>query len=145
MGWLDLIRSLGSSLIEVFRAEADALKAELARSGRHLGVGLALLGGAAVLLFWTLGALIFTLGAVLAIWLQVWAAALIVVALFAAAAGLVAWLGVKHLKRFENPAESIRRRLEDHLDWWQHTLLKEERPIDLPPAEEAAARGRRLP
>jgi Putative Actinobacterial Holin-X, holin superfamily III len=141
MGWLEMFRSLGTSLIEVFRAELDALKEDLSRSGRHLGVGLALLGGAAVLLFWTLGALIFALGAVLAIWLQVWAAALIVVAIFLLAAALVAWLGVKHLKRFDSPAESLRRRVEDHLDWWQHTLLKEERPIDLPPAGEAGVRG----
>jgi Putative Actinobacterial Holin-X, holin superfamily III len=133
MGWLELFRSLGTSIIEVFRAELDALKEELSRSGRHLAIGLALLGVAFVLLFWTLGALIFALGAVLAIWLQPWAAALVVVAIFTLAATLVAWRGWKRLERFDNPVESIRRRLEDHLEWWQHTMLKEERPIDLPP------------
>lgn len=143
MGWLDLFRSLGTSLIEVFRAELDALKEELSRSGRHLAIGLALLGGAAILLFWTLGALIFALGAVLAIWLQPWAAALIVVGIFTLAAALVAWLGWKRLQRFDNPVESIRRRLEDHLEWWQHTMLKEERPIDLPPAGAPAPSGER--
>lgn len=142
MGWLETFRALGTSLIEVFRAELDALKEELARSGRHLGIGLGLLGGALVLLFWTLGALIFTLGAVLAIWLQVWAAALIVTALFALTAALLAWLGWRRLQRFDNPAESVRRRLEDHLEWWQHTLLKEERPIDLPVDRPQGGTGR---
>lgn len=141
MGWLDLFRSLGTSLIEVFRAEMEALKEELARSGRHLAIGLVLLGGAFVLLFWTLGALIFALGAVLAIWLEPWAAALIVVGIFTAAAALLAWLGWRRLQRFDNPMESIRRRVEDHLEWWQHTLLKEERPIDLPPAGPAGSVG----
>src|SRR5262249_32267260 len=64
-GWVDLIRSLGGSLIEVLKAEVEALKEELAVSGRHLALGAALAGGAAVLLFWTVGALIFTLVAVL--------------------------------------------------------------------------------
>ena len=138
MGWLDLFRSLGQSLIEVFRAELDALREEFRRSGKHLGVGLALVGAAAVLLFWTLGALIFALGAILAIWLQVWAAALVVVGLFALAAALIAWRGVRRLRQFQNPAESARRRFEDHLDWWQHTLLREEPAIDLPPPGRAA-------
>lgn len=140
MGWLEMFRGLGSSLIEVFRAEMDALKEELSRSGRHLAIGLVLIGGALVLLFWTLGALIFALGAVLAIWLQVWAAALIVVGVFLLSALLVAWLGWRRLQRFENPAESIRRRLSDHLEWWQHTLLREEPPIDLPRSEAAPRR-----
>jgi len=133
LSWVDLVRSLGGSLIEVLRAEVDAFKEELAVSGRHLAVGLALLGGAAVLLFWTLGALIFTLGAVLAIWLQVWAAALIVVLLFFLGAALLIWLGLRQLKRFENPLESLRQHIEDHLDWWQHTLLREEKKVEIPP------------
>ncbi|MEA2694207.1 MAG: hypothetical protein QOJ16_3594 [Acidobacteriota bacterium] len=134
MSWVDLVRSLGGSLIEVLRAEIDSLKEELASSGRHLGVAVALLGGAAVLLFWTLGALIFTLGAVLAIWLQVWAAALIVVGVFLAGAALLAFLGLRQLKKFENPMASLRQHLEDHLDWWQHTLLREEKKVEVPPA-----------
>jgi Flp pilus assembly protein TadB len=131
---VDLVRSLGGSLIEVLRAEVDALKEELASSGRHLAVGLAFLAGAAAILFWTLGAVIFTLGAVLAIWLQVWAAALIVVGVFLAGAALLAFLGLRQLKKFENPMESLRQHLEDHLDWWQHTLLREEKKVQVPPA-----------
>jgi Flp pilus assembly protein TadB len=131
---VDVVRSLGGSLIEVLRAEVDALKEELASSGRHLAVAVALLGGAAVLFFWTLGALIFTLGAVLAIWLQVWAAALIVVGVFLSGAALLAFLGLRQLKKFENPMASLRQHLEDHLDWWQHTLLREEKKVEVPPA-----------
>ena len=134
LGWIDLFRALGSSLIEVFRAEVDAFKEELARSGHHLVRGLVLLAAAFFVLFWTMGAILFAAGAVLAIWLQTWAAALIVAGLFLAVAGLLAWLGMRRLSRFENPVASLREHLEDHLDWWQNTLLAEGKPIDMPPA-----------
>lgn len=134
MGWIDLFRALGSSLIEVFRAEIDALQEELARSGHHLVRGIALLAAAFFVLFWTLGAILFTLGAVLAIWLQTWAAALVVAVAFLVLAVLLAWLGMRRLSRFESPVASFKERLADHLDWWQHTLLAEAKPIDMPPA-----------
>jgi|GEM_PF-494064 len=124
-GWIELFRSLGQALFEVLRAEARALGEDFRRSGAELARGLALLGGAAALGFWTLGALVLTLIAVLAIWLPPWAAALIVTALFAGAAGLLALLGIRRLQRFESPAESIRQRVSDHLDWWNHRLLAE--------------------
>ncbi len=124
-GWIDLFRSLGSALLGVLRAEAQALGADFRRSGHLLGRGLALLGAAAGVLFWTLGVVIFTLVAVLALWLPLWAAALIAAALFAAAGGLLALLGLRQLRQLESPAEDIRRRVSDHLDWWQSRLLAE--------------------
>jgi hypothetical protein len=134
LGWIDLFRTLGGSLLEVFWAELDALKEDLARSGRQLARAVALLAAAFFVLFWTLGAVVFTAGAVLAIWLQPWAAALIVTGVFLAAAALLAWLGMRRLSRIENPLDSVRERLDDHLDWWQHNLLAERGPVDLPPA-----------
>jgi|SRR5579864_4186541 len=129
-GWIELFRSLGQALFEVLRAEAEALGEDLRRSGSQLLRGLVLFGGAAAVGFWTLGVLVAALVAVLAIWLPAWAAALIVTALFAGTAGLLAALGWRQLRRLETPAASIRRRVEDHLDWWQHGLLAE--PESLP-------------
>jgi hypothetical protein len=140
-GWIELFRSLGQALFEVLRAEARALGEDFRRSGAELARGLALLGGAAALGFWTLGALVLTLIAVLAIWLPPWAAALIVTALFAGAAGLLALLGIRRLQRFESPAESIRQRVSDHLDWWNHRLLAEP-AAPAAPAVESGGRGR---
>jgi Putative Actinobacterial Holin-X, holin superfamily III len=122
-GWIELFRSLGQALFDVLRAEARALGEDFRRSGGELARGLALLGGAAALGFWTLGVLVLALIAVLAIWLPPWAAALIVTALFAGAAGLLAMLGIRRLRRLESPAESIRQRVSDHLDWWNRGLL----------------------
>ena len=140
-GWIELFRSLGQALFEVLRAEARALGEDFRRSGAELARGLALLGGAAALGFWTLGALILALIAVLAIWLPPWAAALIVTALFAGAAGLLGLLGIRRLQRFESPAESIRQRVSDHLDWWNHRLLAEP-AAPAAPAVESGGRSR---
>jgi hypothetical protein len=122
-GFIDLFRSLGQSLLDVLRAEAEALGLDLRRSALHLGRGVALLAGAAGVLFWTLGIAVLTLIAVLALWLPVWAAALIVAGLFAGTAGLLAYLAWRQLRQLANPLEDIRRRVANHLDWWQHRLL----------------------
>jgi Putative Actinobacterial Holin-X, holin superfamily III len=136
-GWIELFRSLGQALFEVVRAEAEALGEDFRRSGVRLLRGVALLGGAAAVGFWTLGLLLFALIAVLMIWLQPWAAALIVAGLFVAAAGLLAALGLRELRRLESPAASVRRRVSDHLDWWQTRLLGE--PVPVRAARSAAA------
>jgi Zn-dependent protease with chaperone function len=140
-GWIELFRSLGQALFEVLRAEAEALGEDLRRSGAELLRGLALLGGAAAVAFWTLGALVLALIAVLAIWLPLWAATLIVAALFAGTTGLLAVLGWRRLRRLETPAASVRRRVEDHLDWWQNRLLAEPAPA----LAGLATEGGRLP
>jgi len=133
-GWIDLFRSLGESLLEVLRAELSALKEDFTRSGRSLGLALALFGGAAALGFWIVGLLIFVLVALLSIWLQTWAAALIVLAVFAIVAGVLVKLGLRHLREVENPVESVQRRVDDHLAWWQSRLLAETEPVDVVPA-----------
>jgi len=141
-GWIDLFRSLGESLLEVWRAELATLQDDLQRSGRHLGTALGLLGGALVLLFWIVGLLLFVLIALLHVWLPWWAAALIVLLLFVLSTGLLVWLGVRRLRQVENPVETVRRRVDSHLDWWQHGLLAQPKTLDVGPA--AADRGEPL-
>lgn len=149
-----MLRELGEALLAVLRAELAALGTDLRRSGRFLAVGLALLGAAAGVLFWTFGLLLFTLVAVAAIWLPLWGAALAVLALFVAVAGVLAGLGIARLRRIENPATDLSRRVADHLDWWQHRLLGEaatretlppspppSRPPSRPPSPPATALG----
>ena len=132
-GWIEMFRGLGESLLDVLRAEVSTLQEDLSRSGRIAGGALALLGVALILLFWIVGLLIFALIAVLAIWLELWAASLIVLGLFLVATGILAWMGVNRLKQVENPVQTFRRRVDDHLDWWQNTLLRDQRPLDVEP------------
>ena len=146
-GWIDLFRSLGESLLEVWRAELASLQDDLQRSGRHLGTALGLLGGALVLLFWIVGLLLFVLIALLHVWLPWWATSLIVLLLFVLSTGLLVWLGVRRLHRVENPLETVRRRVDSHLDWWQHGLLAQPKALDVEPAaaDRGDALGRDLP
>lgn len=146
-GWIDLFRSLGESLLEVWRSELVALQEDFQRLGRHLGAALGLLGAAVVLLFWIVGLLLFFLIALLHIWLPWWGASLIVLLLFILAAGVLTKLGVSRLRKAENPVETVRRRVDNHLDWWQHGLLAHPRSADLEPAAEDRGEplGRELP
>jgi len=141
-GWIDLFRSLGESLLEVWRAELATLQEDFQRSGRHLGMALGLLGGAVVLLFWIVGLLLFVLIALLHVWLPWWGASLSVLLLFLLAAGLLVWLGVRRLRRVENPVETVRRRVDNHLDWWQHGLLDQPKALEVESA--AGSRGEPL-
>ncbi|HEV2856708.1 MAG TPA: phage holin family protein [Thermoanaerobaculia bacterium] len=134
-----MFRSLGEALLEVWRAELDTLQEDFGRSGRYLGVALAFLGAAAVLAFWIVGLLLFALVALLHIWLPWWGASLIVLALFALAAVLLVNLGVKRLKKVESPVTTVRRRVDNHLDWWQHGLLAQQKTLDVEPSAPTAA------
>ncbi|HEV2843873.1 MAG TPA: phage holin family protein [Thermoanaerobaculia bacterium] len=146
-GWIDLFRSLGESLVEVWRAEMANLQGDLERSGRHLGMALAFLGVAAVLFFWIVGLLLFVMITVLHIWLELWAAALIVLGLFVLAACILGWLGARQIRQVENPMSTVRRRVDSHLDWWQHGLLAKPQTLDVEPVatgDEPLGGGRNL-
>ena len=137
-GWIDLFRTLGESLTEVLRAESTALQTDLKTSGRHLGIALALFGVAALLSFWVLGLLIFLAVVAIAVWLPLWAATLIVLAAFFAVMAVLAWLGLRRIKLVENPVDTMKRHVDDHLDWWQNGLLAQGKAMDIPPAAPAA-------
>lgn len=149
--WIDLFRSLGDSLVEVWRAEMANLQGDLERSGRHFGMALAFLGAAAVLFFWIVGLVLFAMIAILYIWLELWAAALIVLGLFLIPAGILVWLGVRRMGQVENPVATVRKRVDNHLDWWQHGLLAKPQTFDVEPAvvtttgDEPLGGGRNLP
>jgi hypothetical protein len=145
--WIDLFRSLGEALLEVWRAELATLQDDLSRSGRHLGVALGLFGAAAVLLFWTVGLLLFALIALLHIWMPWWGAALIVLSLFLIAMAILGRLGLNRLRKVESPVETVRRRVDSHLDWWQHGLLARPQTLDVEPAtlDDEDPLGRNLP
>src|SRR5215203_1719463 len=146
-GWIDLVRSLGESLLEVWRAELDTLQDDFKRTGHHLGLALAFFGAALILGFWIAGLLLFALVALLHIWLPWWAASLIVLALFTLVAGILVRLALTRLKEVESPVETVRRRVDNHLDWWQNGLLAQPKTLDVEPAAAASGEslGRELP
>lgn len=87
----ELVKRASEQLSDLVRAELRTARAELAQKGRRAGVGGGLVGGATAVAYVGLMALAGTCVALLALVLEVWAAALIVTAalfLVAAALGL---------------------------------------------------------
>jgi hypothetical protein len=140
-GWLELLRSLNRALVDVLRAEVEALVADLQDSGRRLAAGVAWLLLAAAIAFCVLAVLVVAAVAALALVLPLWGAALVVAGALCAAALAAALAGRRSLRRVEGPAATVRRRVADHLDWWERRVAGEAesggagRP-PLPPVEE---------
>ena len=121
-GWLDLFRGFGQGLIRVLREELRELGRELVALGRRYSssVGLILLGGVALLLAFAVA--ILAIVQLLALWMPQWAAALCVAGgLLVVGIGL-GLVGRARLRSLETPGETVRRRFEDHLDWWDRLL-----------------------
>lgn len=133
-GWLDFLRSLGQALLEVLRAELTALSEDLRLSARRLRAALLLFLAALLVLFWGLGVLVYAAVEVLALWLPRWGAALSLAGLLLLVAGLCAGLGRGRLRGVENPARTVRRRLDEHVGWWQRRVL-DAAPADDEPEE----------
>ena len=89
----ELVKQLSEQTTRLVRHEVELAKAELSVKGKQVGVGAGLFGGAGVFGLYALGAVtaaaIAGLGEVMAVWL----AALIVAAVWAAAAGVMALVG----------------------------------------------------
>lgn len=138
--WSEAFHALGSALLALLRAELEALERELARSGKNLGVGLGLVVAASAFGFWTLGVATYFFIQLLAIWLPLWAASLILTLVFLAVVAGLAFAGLRKLQRFENPVTTVRRRVEDHADWWHDRILGQD---DGPRIDEGGAGSHR--
>jgi hypothetical protein len=99
-----------------------------------MGLALAFFGAAALLSFWVLGLLVFLLVTLIDIWLPLSAAAGIVFVIFFVAMLILGWLGYRRYLLVENPVDSVKRHVDDHLDWWQNGLLAQGKTLDIPPA-----------
>lgn len=128
--WIELIRSLGAALLEVYRAEAAELKDDVRKSSIHLAWAVGLMIGAGMIGFWTIAALIYFLIQVLALWLPLWGAAGVVLLVLVLTVLTLVWLGTRRLKRWENPVETIGRRVRSHRAWLEDHLLPEETGAD---------------
>jgi uncharacterized membrane protein YqjE len=99
----ELVSQMSEQVSTLVRDELALARAEMVEKGKKAGVGAGLFGGAGVLAMYGLGALFVTIGAVLAIWLPAWAAALIVTVVLFAAAGIAALIGKKEVSQATPP------------------------------------------
>jgi uncharacterized membrane protein YqjE len=110
----ELVTRLSTQISGLVRAELQLAKAELAEKGKRAGVGAGLAGAAGVLALYGLGAIVAAVIAALALFLPVWAAALIVAILIFIVAGVLGLLGKNQIQRAtppvpENAVESVKR------------------------------------
>ncbi|MFF7489280.1 phage holin family protein [Streptomyces luteogriseus] len=100
----ELVQRATEQLTDLVRGEMRLAQAEMTDKGKRFGKGGGLFGGAGVLGFVTLQALVATVIAALAVPLPVWAAALIVTGVLAVATGLTALAGRKQVRSATPPA-----------------------------------------
>ena len=89
----ELARQLSDQTTQLARQEVALAKAELAEKGKRVGIGAGMFGGAGLVGFYAVGALIAAAILALATAVDGWLAALIVGLVLAAVAGVLALLG----------------------------------------------------
>ena len=99
----DLARQLSNQTTELVRHEVELAKAELRVKGKRAGKGAGMFGGAGALGLYALGALTAAIIAGIAEVLPVWAAALIVAAVYGAVAGILALRGRSQVQKATPP------------------------------------------
>ncbi|TNF71816.1 MAG: phage holin family protein [Acidobacteria bacterium] len=122
-GWLGALRSLGQAGGELLRAELDALGSDLSASGASLARAIGFFLAAVFVIFWAIGALGYFSIELLALWLPRWSSALIVFVLLLIVVWILWMLAKRKLRQAERPTDTVRRRVADHLDWWQDRVL----------------------
>ncbi|WZH38489.1 MAG: phage holin family protein [Microbacterium enclense] len=91
-------------------AEINGAKAWAQRTAKDAGIGAGWFVSALIVVFWAVPVFFAFVIALLSLWLQVWAAALIVfgvMILITAVLALLGWLRFKKLSNRENPGEAI--------------------------------------
>lgn len=91
-------------------AEINGAKAWAQRTAKDAGIGAGWFVGALIVVFWAVPVFFAFVIALLSLWLQVWAAALIVfgvMIVISAVLALLGWLRFKKLSNRENPGEAI--------------------------------------
>lgn len=93
----ELVKSLSEQTSQLVRDEIRLATAELKEKGKRAGIGVGMFGGAGALAAYGGGALVAMFIGLLALAMDVWAAALIVAAVLFALAGVLAILGKKQV------------------------------------------------
>jgi hypothetical protein len=95
----ELVRELSEQVSTLVKDELTLARIEMIEKGKRAGTGAGLLGGAGVLALYGVGALLVTVGALLALVMPVWVAALIVAVVLFACAGVAALIGKGQVRR----------------------------------------------
>jgi uncharacterized membrane protein YqjE len=121
--WADLFRALGDAFSVLMTSEVVALREDLAESKRKLVAALTLAGFALFVLFWAIGAAAIVLFELLSTVVSRWLAALIILLILLAIGAILARIAMFRFRSIEPPLATAQRHLDDHIAWWQSSIL----------------------
>ena len=124
--WTDLLRALGEAFSAVLSSEAQALRQDFAASRRKLVGTLVVAGLAFFVLFWAVGAAGISILEALSLVLPRWLSALIVLIVLLCVGGVLGMLAKRRFASIESPVDTVERRIANHVDWWQQSILDQE-------------------
>jgi uncharacterized membrane protein YqjE len=117
----ELVKELSSQVSTLVRQEVELAKAEVSEKGKKAGAGVGMFGGAGVAGLLMLGSLTAFLILVLHLAMPAWAAALIVTALWGAAAGVLALRGRTKMQELGKPVpEQTIETVKEDIQWAKH-------------------------
>jgi len=99
----ELVKLASEQISHLVRDELRLAQLELARKGKHAGIGIGLFGSAGFTALYGLGALVATAILALALVLPYWLASLIVAVALFLVAGIMALIGRSQVKRASPP------------------------------------------
>ncbi len=112
----DLLRQLSADTATLVRQEMRLARAEIVQKGKIVAASATAFGTAAIAGLGAFGALTAFFIALLAVWLPVWAAALIVTVVYAIVAALGALAGKKALTSIGSPVPQTVETLHEDVD-----------------------------
>jgi len=114
----ELLSDLSADLTTLVRQEIALARVEMTEKGKAVGKGAGMLAGAGVVGLAALGAFTAMLIALLALWMPVWVAALIVTVLWAIVAIVLVQVGRKKLKEAAPPKpEQTIETIKEDVQW----------------------------
>jgi hypothetical protein len=114
----ELMRELSAQTTTLVRQELELAKLELGEKGKRAGIGAGMFGGAGALGLYALGALTACFILVLATAMDGWLAALIVAAVYGAAAGVLALQGKSKVRQAVPPVpEQATESAKEDVQW----------------------------
>ncbi|MFC3381983.1 phage holin family protein [Couchioplanes azureus] len=99
-----LVQQMAEQVSTLVRDELALARTEMVEKGKRAGAGAGMLGGAGVLALYGVSTLLLTIGAALALAWPAWLAALTVMVVVFAAAGVAALVGKKQVEQAVPPA-----------------------------------------
>jgi len=114
----ELVKDLSRDISDLVRQEIELARTEMMEKGKQAGIGVGMVGGAALMAAAALGGSMATMIIVLDLWMPLWLAALITTVLYGAVAAVLALRGRDELKQTGAPIpEKAKESVKEDIQW----------------------------